>query len=188
MSTANSSGTGNNVTPSNVARGAVIALITVAETFDQNNHLQNSVIETIGLRGDGGSIQTQQTIGSSNNNSQTKVPFTPSITSTGPLGDVIIQGPLPNVTAPSIFGSLLPSGPIPATSTIQTTGIRTDPITSATSQVPADLGRVYVVTTLARSRRHDDASAGQRPRARRPDHLRRQPHQPGRRRMAPPRA
>ncbi len=147
VSTANSSGTGNNVTPSNVARGAVIALITVAETFDQNNHLQNSIIETIGLRGDGGSIQTQQTIGSLKNNSLTKAPFTPSITSTGPLGDVIIQGPLPSVTAPSIFGSLLPDGPIPATSTIQTTGIRTDPITSATSQVPADLGRIFVVST-----------------------------------------
>jgi hypothetical protein len=147
VSTANSSGKGNMVTPSNVARGAVIALITVAETFNQNNQLQNSVIESISLRGDGGSIQTQQTIGSLNNNSHTTAPFTPSITSTGPLGDVIIQGPLPNVTAPSIFGSILPSGPIPATSTILTTGIRTDPITSATSQVPADLGRVYVMTT-----------------------------------------
>ena len=60
---------------------------------------------------------------------------------------MIIGGPLPNVTAPSIFGSLLPCGPIPATSTIQTTGIRTDPITGAVSQVPADLGRVYVETT-----------------------------------------
>ncbi len=147
VSTANSSGTGNNVTPSNVARGAVVALITVAETFDQNNHLQNSFIESIGLRGDGGSIQTHQTIGSTNNTRHTTAPFTPSITSTGPLGDVIIQGPLPNVTAPSIFGSLLPSGSIPATSTIQTTGIRTDPITSAISQVSADLGRIYVVTS-----------------------------------------
>jgi RTX calcium-binding nonapeptide repeat (4 copies) len=147
VSTANSSGTGNNVAPSNVARGAVVALITVAETFDQNNHLKNSVIENISLRGDGGSIQTQQTIGSFDKNSHTKTPFTPSITSTGPLGDVIIEGPLPNVTAPSIFGSLLPDGPIPATSTIQTTGLRTDPITSAISQVPADLGRIFVVPT-----------------------------------------
>ncbi|MFI5455223.1 MAG: beta strand repeat-containing protein [Isosphaerales bacterium] len=147
VATANSSGTDNNVTPSNAARGAVVALITVAETFIQPKHPQNSVIQTIGLRGDGGSIQTQQQIGSSNNNFQPYAPFTPSITSTGPLGDVILQGPLPNVTAPSIFGSLLPGGPIPATSTVQTTGIRTDPITSATSQVPADLGRVYVVTT-----------------------------------------
>ena len=147
VSTANSSGTGNNVTQSNGARGAVIALITVAETFDQNAHLQNSILESISLRGDGGSIQTQQQFGSSNNNQQPKVAFTPSITSTGPLGDVTIQGSLPNVTAPSIFGSLLPNGSIPATSTIQTTGIRTDPITSATSQVSADLGRVYVTYT-----------------------------------------
>src|SRR5262249_33454249 len=47
VSTANSSGTGNNVTPSNVARGAVIAMITVAETFNQQNYLQNSIIESI---------------------------------------------------------------------------------------------------------------------------------------------
>lgn len=147
VATANSSGTGNNVKQSNVARGAVIALITVAETFDHNNHLQSSVIEAMSLRGDGGSIQTQQTIGNWNKNSQTKIPFSPSITSTGPLGDVIIQGALPSVTAPSIFGSLLPNGPIPATSTIQTTGLRTDPITSALTQVPADLGRVFVVPT-----------------------------------------
>ena len=148
-STANSTGTGNNVTPSNTARGAVIALIGVAQTIGPGKFdLQNSIIETIALRGDGGSIQTAQTIGSSNNNDRTNASFTPSITSTGPLGDVIVQGPLPNVTAPSIFGSLLPSGPIPATTTIQTTGLRTDPITSAVSQVPADLGRVYVFTTV----------------------------------------
>src|SRR5262249_7902236 len=34
VSTPNASGTANIVTPSNVARGAVVALITVAETFD----------------------------------------------------------------------------------------------------------------------------------------------------------
>ncbi len=147
VSVANFFGSANIVTPSNVARGAVIALITVAETFNQSNVLQNSAIQTISLRGDGGSISTRQTIGIAIANNHTKVPFTPSITSTGPLGDVIIQGQLPNVTAPSIFGSLLPSGSIPATTTIQTTGIRIDPITSAVSEVPADLGRVYVVTT-----------------------------------------
>ena len=146
VSTANSSGTGNIVAQSNFTRGAVIALITVAETFNQNNQLQNSVIENFALRGDGGSIQTQQTIGSTNNN-QPRTPPILSITSTGPLGDVTIDGPLPNVTAPSIFGSLLPNGSIPATTTIQTTGIRTDPITGVMSDVPADLGRVYVVTT-----------------------------------------
>jgi hypothetical protein len=146
VSTANTTGTANIVTSSNAARGAVIALINVAETFSHKS-LQNSIIESISLRGDGGSIQTNQTIGSLNAGTQTMAPFTPSITSTGPLGDVTIQGALPNVTAPSIFGSLLPSGPIPATTTIETTGIRIDPITSATSDVPADLGRVYIVTT-----------------------------------------
>jgi len=51
------------------------------------------------------------------------------------------------VTAPSIFGSIVSSGPLPATSIIQTTGTRIDPITGAASQVPADLGRVYVGTS-----------------------------------------
>jgi hypothetical protein len=147
VSTPNSTGTANIVTPSNVARGSVIALITVAETFAATGRLDNSVIQTVSMRGDGGSIQTQQTIGSSPDNSKTKVAFTPSISSTGPLGDVIIQGALPDVTAPSIFGSILPSGPIPATTIIRTTGLRTDPITGAVSEVPADLGRVYVTTS-----------------------------------------
>ncbi len=147
VSTPNSTGTANIVTPSNVARGSVIALITAAETFAATGRLDDSIIQTVSLRGDGGSIQTQQTIGSSPDNSRTKVPLTPSISSTGPLGDVIIQGPLPDVTAPSIFGSLLPSGPIPATTIIRTTGLRTDPITGAVSEVPADLGRVYVTTS-----------------------------------------
>jgi len=147
VSTANSSGTANIVTPSNVARGAVVALITVAETFNSCNQLDRSFIENISLCGDGGSIQTQLNVGSPQDCSQPKTAFTPAITSTGPLGDVIIGGSLPNVTAPSIFGSILPCGSIPATSTIQTTGIRTDPITFATSQVPADIGRVYVTST-----------------------------------------
>jgi hypothetical protein len=145
VSTANSSGTGNTVTPSNVARGAVVALITVAQTFDQGGHLQNSIIQTIALRGDGGSIQDHLPIGGSN--TSPKVPIIPSITSTGPLGDLIVQGPLTtNVTAPSIFGSIVANGGS-ISSTIQTTGLRTDPITGAISQVPADLGRIYVTTT-----------------------------------------
>ena len=150
VSRPNSSGTANIITPSNSARGSVIALITVAETFGPNRRVDHSVIETISLRGDGGSIQTLQTIGSSPANTQTKAPFTPSISSTGPLGDVTIQGPLPDVTAPSIFGSLLPGGSIPASTIIQTTGIRTDPITGALSQVPADIGRVYVTASSPR--------------------------------------
>ncbi len=183
VSTPDSSGTANIVTPSNAARGSVIALITVAETFGPKGSLDHSVIETISLRGDGGSIQTLQTIGSSAANTQTKAPFTPSISSTGPLGDVIIQGPLPDVTAPSIFGSLLPSGPIPATTIIRTTGLRTDPITGAVSEVPADLGRVYV-TTSPSSRVPIETTTlieANGTGSRRPDHLRRQPDQPGRR-------
>jgi hypothetical protein len=132
--TPNSSGTANVATPSNVARGAVTALITVAESVSSSGTLQPSVIQAVSLRGDGGSIQTQQ-------------PITQSITSTGPLGDLLLQGTLTaNVTAPSIFGSIIPQGG-PIAGTIQTTGIRTDPITAQTSQVPADLGRVYVTTT-----------------------------------------
>ena len=47
------------------------------------------------------------------------------------------------MTAPSIFGNIAAAGPL--FGTIQTTGVRTDPVTGATSQIPADLGRVYVV-------------------------------------------
>ncbi len=144
VSTANSSGTANTATPSNATRGAVVALVTVAETFAANGRLDDSIIESISLHGDGGSFQTQQTIGSSSDGSRAKVTITPAITSTGPLGDVSLAGPLPDVTAPSIFGSILPSGAIPAGTIIETTGLRTDPITGAVSQVPANLGRVYV--------------------------------------------
>ncbi len=145
VSTANSNGTGNNVSPSNVARGAVVALVTAVQTYNAQGNLKGSVMESVAMRGDGGSLATYQPIGSTSN--LPKQPFTPSITSTGPLGDLNILGDLPSVTAPSIFGSLVPSGNIPATSIIQTTGVRIDPITGASSQVPAGLGRVYVATT-----------------------------------------
>jgi hypothetical protein len=145
VSTANSSGTGNNVTPSNATRGAVVALVTAAEIFNSANNLKGSVMESVFLQGDGGSLTTYQPIGNTSN--MPKKPFTPAITSTGPLGDLNILGALPSVTAPSIFGSIVASGVIPATSITQTTGIRIDPITGVASQVPADLGRVYVATT-----------------------------------------
>jgi len=99
-------------------------------------------MENVFLQGDGGSLTSFQPIG--NTSTMPKQPFMPSITSTGPLGDVTVLGALPSVKAPSIFGSLIASGGIPATSIIQTTGIRTDPITGALSLVPADFGRVYV--------------------------------------------
>ena len=147
VSTANSSGTANIVTQSNVARGAVVALITVAETFNSRNQLDGSFIEDIGIRGDGGSIQTELNIGSPEDYSQPKTAFTPAITSTGPLGDVTIGGPLPNVTAPSIFGLAPPLWPDPLPPAPSATGLRTDPITGAASEVPADLGRVSCCQT-----------------------------------------
>jgi hypothetical protein len=132
----NAAGTANIVTPSNVARGAVTALVKVVPTFDSKNNLLNPVVQSIDLRGDGGSIRTQQ-------------PFsaTASITSTGPLGDLTVlsaQG-INNVTAPSIFGSITTPGPI--TGLVQTTGQRIDPITSVVTTVPADLGRLFVDTS-----------------------------------------
>jgi hypothetical protein len=134
----NAAGTANVVTPSNVARGAATALVTLVPTYNSRGQLQSPVVQTIALRGDGGSIATQQ-------------PFsaTASITSTGPLGDLTIssaQG-INNVTAPSMFGSITTVGPI--TGLVQTTGQRTDPITSVVTTVAADLGRLYVNTSGA---------------------------------------
>jgi hypothetical protein len=124
----NAAGTGNTITPSNVARGAATALVAVSGIP------AGSVIQTISLRGDGASIQTSQYIAS-------------AITSTGPLGDLQLHNTLgmTDVTAPSIFGSILVQGPI--TGTIQTTGLRTDPITSVVRPVSADLGNVYVASS-----------------------------------------
>jgi hypothetical protein len=148
VSTANSSGTGNTTQPSNVARGAVVALITAVETFNGQSipaNLKSEVIQNIFLQGDGGSLTTFQPVG--NTTTLPAKPFTPSITSTGPLGDVSVLGAMPSITAPGIFGSLTSTGPIPATSIIQTTGVRIDPITGASSAVPADFGRVFVATS-----------------------------------------
>ncbi len=107
-------------------RGAVTAMIGVNATP------QGSVVQSVDLHGDGGSILSEQFIAQ-------------SVTSTGPLGDLTVLGAqgLNNVTAPSIFGNISAAGPL--FGTIQTTGVRTDPVTGATSEVPADLGRVYVV-------------------------------------------
>jgi hypothetical protein len=132
----NAAGTANIVTPSNVARGAVTALIKLVPTYDSNGTLQKSVVQSVDLRGDGGSLQTQQSFSA-----------TASITSTGPLGDLNLQESqgLNSLTAPSIFGSITLNGPI--TGIAQTTGLRTDPITCQVSSVPADWGRVYVTQT-----------------------------------------
>ncbi len=135
-STPNAAGTANIVTPNNVARGAVTALVKVVAAYDSKGNLLSPLVQEIDLRGDGGSIQTQQ-------------PFsaTGSITSTGPLGDVTLHEStgLYNLTAPSIFGSITLDGPL--TGVAQTTGQRTDPITSVVTTVNADLGRLYVDTS-----------------------------------------
>ncbi|HEY2157881.1 MAG TPA: hypothetical protein VGH33_19790, partial [Isosphaeraceae bacterium] len=95
-----------------------------------------SVIQGVSLVGDGGSVQTVQWING-------------NITSTGPMGDLTVQstrGITGNVTATRIFGSVLSTyGPI--SGTIQTTGVRTDPITGAATSGNADWGRIYTDRT-----------------------------------------
>src|SRR5262249_31574736 len=131
----NAAGTANIVTRSNVARGAATALVTFVPTYDSQHRPQDSVLQSINLRGDGGSVQTAAELSAT----------FPS-TSSGPLGDVRLEDSqgLYNLTAPSIFGSLYLGGPI--SGVVQTTGLRTDPITSVVTAVPADFGRLYVDT------------------------------------------
>jgi hypothetical protein len=133
VSSPNAAGTANIVTPSNVPRGSVVALVTVMPTVDKHGRPDDSVVQSIYLWGDGGSISTEQYVSD-------------WITSTGPLGDLNLdskQG-ITDVTSPNIFGSIFSDGPI--TGTVQTTGLRTDPITGLVSQINADLGRIYVDT------------------------------------------
>lgn len=114
----------------NDARGAVTALIGVTVPVNRGGQPGAATIQSIALRGDGGAIQTQQAIAQ-------------SITSTGPLGDLILTaagGLGADVTAPSIFGNIKVKGPIAGT--IQTTGLRTDPITGLISTIAADWGQV----------------------------------------------
>jgi Concanavalin A-like lectin/glucanases superfamily/PKD domain/Matrixin len=132
VSTPNATNTGNVTQASNAARGAVVGLVKTVQTFNATGQAQGSAVQSIDLRGDGGSIQTQQAVS--------------KITSTGPLGDLILKsakGTPTDVTAPSIFGNVDFSGG-PLAGVAQTTGLRTDPITGATSTVSADWGRVYV--------------------------------------------
>jgi hypothetical protein len=127
VSTPNAAGTANVFTASNAARGAATALVTTAQPGQGGN----AVVQSIEVRGDGASIQTQQWIAG-------------AIRSTGPLGDLNLLSPqgITDVRAPSIFGSILSNGPL--TGIVQTTGLRTDPITGAVSSVPATLGQLYV--------------------------------------------
>jgi len=88
----------------------VTATIPSDEHGEDNDHDDRSLIQSISLSGDGGSIQTAQPIAS-------------AITSSGALGDLILQsdkGIEANVTAPSIFGNIAATnGPI--SGIIQTT-------------------------------------------------------------------
>jgi hypothetical protein len=120
----------------NDPRGAVTALITAAVPLDSKGQPPKSQIQRIDMRGDGGSLSTWALI-------------TQAITSTGSLGDLTLQnlnGLVANVTASSIAGSIHAlNGPI--TGTIQTTGLRTDPITGQVQTVAADFGQVTTVQT-----------------------------------------
>jgi hypothetical protein len=115
----------------NTPRGSVTALVIVVVQLSGDGTPLNSVIQEINLRGDGGAIQTNQSI-------------TQAITSTGPLGDLNLTAPegiVARVTAPSIFGNInAPS----ISGIIQTTGLRTDPITGQVSTVAADFGQALV--------------------------------------------
>ena len=132
----NSSLKANVMTPSNAARGSVIAMVRYVRPLDKYRQPSKAVLQSIDLWGDGGSIQTKAAVSS-----------TFSITSFGPLGDVSLlkSQALFNLTAPSIFGSLRIGGGIMGV--VQTTGIRIDPITMIASTVSADFGSLYVDTS-----------------------------------------
>lgn len=86
------------------------------------------LIQSISFRGDGAAVNSRYSVA--------------SITSTGSLGDIIVGGSagLGSVTASGIFGNInVTSGAI--TGIIQTTGIRTDPVTGAQTSVSADIGQ-----------------------------------------------
>jgi hypothetical protein len=125
--TANAAGTANVVTKSNVPRGAVVALVTATPTS------QNGVVQSIALRGDGGAVLSDDGI-------------IQTVTSTGPLGDVFVHSSKATptgITAPSVFGNIdFDGGPV--NGKVQTTGVRTEPITGMTSSITPDFGRVYV--------------------------------------------
>jgi acrosin len=126
------------------------APITALATFASNSAKHTTNISQLSFIGDGGSVNSVAAI--------------VNITSTGALGDLLLQGNAPSeaatatlntVTAPSIFGNInLYGGTL--VGSIQTTGIRFDPVTGAPSAVAADLGattlssgKVNGVTTIA---------------------------------------
>jgi len=112
--------------------------ITAFSTFasdTSSNH--RSWVTQLSFVGDGASVNSTTVI--------------QNITSTGLLGDLTLQGDsrgassnlLTNLTAPGVFGNIeLEGGTI--TGTFQTTGVRIDPVTGATSAVSADIGSTII--------------------------------------------
>ena len=85
-------------------------------------------VSSIAFAGDGASVDSRFDVA--------------NISSTGSLGDITVRGKvgLGNVTASGIFGSInVLAGAI--TGVIQTTGIRTDPLTGAQTEADADIGQ-----------------------------------------------
>jgi hypothetical protein len=123
----NAAGTANVVTPSNVARGADVALIQVGST----SLFGGSQIEGITIQGDGASLSTYQSING-------------PIVSTGSLGDLTLLGstPVQGISASSIFGTITSYAAIDGT--IQTTGLWTNPISGLVSDTSGNFGRVYL--------------------------------------------
>ena len=125
--TVDASGRSNVVTRSNADRGAVIALVKVDHPSDSFS----SEIRGINIRGDGASISTFQWING-------------PIVSSGTLGDLTLLNyqPVGDITASSIFGTITTFSQL--NSTIQTTGLHTDPTTGDVSAANGDFGRVYL--------------------------------------------
>ncbi|TVP98792.1 MAG: hypothetical protein EA381_11745 [Planctomycetaceae bacterium] len=158
---------GNVITKSNAERGAATALVTVIPSFDDKGKQKDSQVLAIDIRGDGASIDTRQSLSAFVTNEtlvqqfeaamsdavphqtkKTKVDglfqATPRLTSTGPMGDLTLHGPMDaDVWVTSLFGSLIiNSGPL--TGVVQTTGLRTDPITGEVTLQAGDVGQLYV--------------------------------------------
>ena len=124
----------NNGVRQNAPRGAVSALIQTAQgSYQYSPGTISAIVQTLDLRGDGGSFVSNLWVAR-------------SISSTGALGDAYVNQILgiTDLTAPSIFGNVSTYGAI--TGTVQTTGVRVDPVGATTATRSSDFGRVYVVT------------------------------------------
>lgn len=94
---------------------------------------QPIVIRDAELQGDGGSMVTAGSL--------------QNLTSTGLLGDVVVNGPdgIGNITAPSIFGNIRANrGAI--TGALSSTGIRIDPFTGDQTEVTANIGQLMTTS------------------------------------------